>query len=229
MKFPQGEESRGPLERLTGKAQSGAVGRWYSRNKSPSGRVRDCDKIFGLLHPGIICIARNLGQSFEGERIRAEYAESGHRQIGESLTPMGEIPDFIRHKHPEYRWCRKKYILKATREASLSEARFVSRPFQQARQCVRTDGANSVLSLLDFLGSCVSGRRTPFLVGGEIAVNPVAGYHIEPLRERETVVDGLVVAVPWWRDDEGYGEDEQKPNKSPEQGLSALPHVRRLA
>jgi len=177
----------------------------------------------------MVCIGRHLRQSFKSQRIRVEYAESGHRQIGESLAPMREIPDFIRHKHPEHRRRLRKYILKATKEASLSEARFVSGPFQQAWQCVRADGANSVLSLVDFLRRCVSGGRTPFLVGGEIAVNPVAGYHIEPPRERETVVDRLIVAAWWLRRDKDYCDNNREPNEGPDQGLSALPHATMLS
>src|SRR5262249_52862607 len=133
---------------------------------------------------------------------------------------MGETPQTAVHA------LRKR--LNDAKEESLSEAGFVLGPFQQVWKCVRPDGANSVLSILDFLRRCVPGGPATFFVGCEIAVNPVAGYHIEPLPERETLVDRLVIAACELRDKD-YRDNDREPNKGPEQGLSALPHTTTLA
>jgi len=69
------------------------------REVSWSGRIGYGGERFGRrsLHPGIVCIARHLRQSFKGERIRVEYAEAVHRPVGEHLALMGENIQFIVH------------------------------------------------------------------------------------------------------------------------------------
>src|ERR1043165_7270739 len=107
------------------------------RNGSLPWRVCDREKGFGrlLLHPGIVCIARHLRQSFEGGRTRGDHAQSVHPQVGESLALVGEINIRLPHEGGHMRLvnCHLKY----TTDESLTEARFISCPFQQAWKCVR--------------------------------------------------------------------------------------------
>ena len=110
-------------------------------------------------------------------------------------------------------------------EKSLGTTGSVTDPFQQERNRVGADSSNRLRSLIKLLRGWPSAviSQAPYST-----VRAVSAY-VQPLRERPAVVNRLVIAAWWLRRDKDYCEDKQKPSKGPEQGLSALPHVRRLA
>jgi hypothetical protein len=95
-----------------------------ARNESLSRWVRYNDEGFGgrYLRQEVVCIARHLRQSFKGERIRVEYAESLHAQFGELLAPMAETPQMAPHG-----WGHRR-LVKCEKEESLPGTGFVLGP-----------------------------------------------------------------------------------------------------
>ena len=183
--------------------------------------VRDAEKDLseGTLAPAVFLISHHLRQLIaRWERVRVEERESEHSQVRAAfrfITARQKDPCLGRHMEE---------INQASYE-SFGGTGFVTDPFQQGRYRVGADGSNRLLSLTKLL------RRWTSAVISWAPYSRVraVGAYVQPLRERPAVVNRLVVAAGWLRRDEDYCEDKQKPDKGPDQGLSALPHARRLA
>ena len=186
--------------------------------KRVTGPVRSEEDLSeGTLAPAVFLISHHFRQLLaRWERVRVEERESEHSQIRTVfmfITADQKVPRVVRHREG----------LKQASKESFGRTGFVTDPLQQGRYRVGANSSNGLRSLIKLL------RRWTSAVISWAPYSSVraVGAHVQPLLERPAVVNRLVI-VGWWQDKDDC-DNKREPNKGPEQGLSALPHVRKLA